>query len=135
MPLLKSRTASLACATAIAGLAIVIVLSLPRTILQAQTPGERISTESAQVPEWQKAAGGKMSFEVASVKPANAGTFTPPNFALDFLDSFSGANPHGRFVAQFPLTTYVRFAYKLFPYSEEQTDAMLAHAPKWVAMD
>jgi bla regulator protein blaR1 len=133
--MLKWRRGPLACATGIAGLAALIAVSPPRTIVQAQTPAETISTESPRVPEWQKAAGGQMSFEVASVRLGNAGTFTSPNFALDFLDSFSGANPHGRFVAQFPLSTYVRFAYKLFPYSQEQSDAMLAHVPKWVSTD
>jgi bla regulator protein blaR1 len=135
MPMSKLRRGPLACATGIAGLAALIVLSLPRTIVHAQTPAETIPIESSQVPEWQKAAGGKMLFEVASVKLGNAGTFTSPNFALDFLDSFSGANPHGRFVAQFPLRTYVGFAYKLFPYSQEQNDTMLAHVPKWVSTD
>jgi bla regulator protein blaR1 len=125
MPMLKLRRVPLAFATGIAGLAALIVLSLPRTIVHAQTAAETISTSSPQVPEWQKAAGGKMWFEVASIKPGKAETFTPPNFALDFLDSFSGANPHGRVVAQFPLRTYVAFAYKLFPYSQEQNDAML----------
>ena len=33
------------------------------------------------VPDWQTAAGGKMAFEVASVKPSNAPKI--PNFPLD----------------------------------------------------
>src|SRR5262249_893700 len=37
--------------------------------------------------------------------------------------------------ADFPLVNYVRFAYKLLPYSPEQRDAMLAHVPKWVSTD
>ena len=76
----------------------------------------------------------KPSFEVASIKPSNPDKFTPPNFALDFLDSFSGMNPHGRLVAEFPLATYVAFAYKVLP-SQEIRDAMLAHVPKWVSTD
>jgi len=86
-------------------------------------------------PDWQKAAGGKMSFEVASIKLGDPAKRTPPSFALDYLDTFGRANPHGRFVGQFPLQVYVSFAYKLFPYSQEQRDAMLAHVPKWVSTD
>jgi bla regulator protein BlaR1 len=133
--MLKLRSGSWVRLTGIAGIAALIVLSLSGALLQAQTAAETLSTESPQVLEWQKAAGGKLSFEVASVKQGNPEKFTPPNFALDFLDSFGGANPHGRFVAQFPLQAYVGFAYKLFSYSQEQKDAMLAHVPKWVSTD
>jgi uncharacterized protein (TIGR03435 family) len=76
----------------------------------------------------------KQSFEVASIKLGNPGKFTRPNFALDFNDIFSGANPHGRFFAEFPLAVYVEFAYKLWP-SQELREAMLAHLPKWVSAD
>jgi bla regulator protein blaR1 len=75
-----------------------------------------------------------LAFEVASIKLANPDKFTPPNFALDFLDSFSGPNPHGRLIAQFPLEIYVKFAYKVWP-SQELREAMLAHVPKWVSTD
>lgn len=131
----KLRDGPLIGMTGIAGIAALIVLSLSGAIVQAQTAAETLSTEWHQVPGWQKAAGGKLSFEVASIKLADPEKFTPPNFALDFLDSFAGANPHGRFVAQFPLEAYVGFAYKLSPYSREQKDAKLAHAPKWVSTD
>ena len=86
-------------------------------------------------PEWQKAAGGKLSFDAASIKLGDPVKRTPPSFALDYLDSFGGGNPHGRFVGQFALQGYIAFAYKLFPYSQEQKDAMLAHVPKWVSTD
>jgi bla regulator protein BlaR1 len=121
--------------TKIGGIAALIVLSLSGALVHAQTAVERLSTEAAQAPEWQKAAGGKLSFEVASIKPGNPETFTPPNFALDYLDTFGGAKPHGRFVAEFPLETYIAFAYKLLPRSQEQKDAMLANVPKWVSTD
>jgi bla regulator protein BlaR1 len=74
----------------------------------------------------------KPSFEVASIKLADPNKFTPPNFALDFNDLFSGANPHGRFFAEFPLAVYVEFAYKPWP-SQELREAMLVHVPKWVS--
>jgi uncharacterized protein (TIGR03435 family) len=74
----------------------------------------------------------KVSFEVASVRQSKPGTFTPPNFALDSGDSYTPADPGGRFTADFPLSVYINFAYKLWP-TPEQTDSMLAHLPKWVA--
>jgi uncharacterized protein (TIGR03435 family) len=114
--------------TGIAAIAALIVLSLSGMAVPAQIAPDF-------VPDWQKAAGGKLSFEVASIKLANPDKFTPPNFAMDFLDSFSGENPHGRMVAQFSLATYIAFAYKLFPYSQEQRDTEFAYVPKWVSSD
>jgi bla regulator protein blaR1 len=133
MPMLKLRRGPLACATGIAGLAAVIVLTLPRTIVQAQTRAETISTESPQVPEWQKAAGDNLSFEVASIRLAKPGTGAA-NFPLDISDSLGGASLSGRLVAEVELATYIQFAYKLF-LSRDQRDAMLANVPKWVSTD
>jgi bla regulator protein BlaR1 len=96
---------------------------------------------SQEIPAWQTAAGGKLRFEVASVKPAPPGAaFTPPSFPLDAGDSFvsfgaaAGQPPGGRFRASFPLFTYISFAYKLTP-TPDQREAMLAHMPKWVGTD
>jgi uncharacterized protein (TIGR03435 family) len=115
------------------GIVALVGISLAGAPVQAQT-ANRLSTESPKVPEWQRVAGGKMSFEVASIKQGKPGTFTPPNFALNNSDSFGGASPHGHFMAEFSLETYVEFAYKLW-LSQEQMDAMLAQLPKWVSMD
>lgn len=118
----------------VTGIAALVGLSLAGVPVQAQTAASTVSTQSLQVPEWQRVAGGKLSFEVASIKPAKPGTFTPPNFALNNSDTFGGPNPHGRFIAEFSLETYIEFAYKLW-LSHEQMDAMLAHLPKWVSLD
>jgi hypothetical protein len=67
-------------------------------VLAAQTPGD---------PDWQTAAGGRMAFEVASVRLAKPGTFTLPSVSL------------GR---------YIFFAYKLEGF---QAMAMQAQLPKW----
>ncbi len=82
-----------------------------------------------------------MRFDVASVKPAQAGAvFIPPNFPLDAGDSFvsfgvgAGQPPGGRFRASFPLFAYISFAYKLTP-TPDQREAMLAHLPKWLGTD
>jgi uncharacterized protein (TIGR03435 family) len=92
----------------------------------------------AQVPEWQIAAGGKMAFEVASVKPSPKGEFRSPNFPLDtgnaFINLQTGELPRGRFSARFPVISYINFAYKFRP-TPEQRRAMVAHLPKWVTDD
>ncbi len=40
----------------------------------------------------------------------------------------------GRFRADFPVSIYIQFAYKLWP-SEDQSRGMFAHLPKWVTTD
>ncbi len=89
------------------------------------------SDPSPAVPQWQIAAGGKMAFEVASVKPSQ-GEFHPPNFPLDNGDAYAATG--GRFSAAFALPTYIQFAYK-HRFTQEQMQTMLAHLPKWVATD
>jgi len=87
--------------------------------------------QPSTIPDWQTAAGGKMAFEVASIKPST-GKFTPPAFPLDAGDAF--ASTGGRFSADFPLWVFITFAYKL-TLTPEQSRAMLEHLPKWVASD
>ena len=73
-----------------------------------------------------------MSFEVASIKPSDPDHFRSPTFPLDPGDAY--ATTGGRFAADFPLSVYIDFAYKL-SLTREQRDAMLAHQPKWVSSD
>jgi bla regulator protein blaR1 len=70
-----------------------------------------------------------MEFEVASIHLGETGKFTPPNMALDSEDNAIPAG--GRFFADFPLETYIQFAWKIMP-TREQRQAMLAHLPGWV---
>jgi bla regulator protein blaR1 len=88
-----------------------------------------LSAQSPDVPDWQTAAGGKMTFDVASVKPSKV--FKPPSFDLSTGNSVA---PGGRFLAVFPLWIYIAFAYKFQP-TENQTRAALAQLPKWVNTD
>src|SRR5262249_6967850 len=88
-------------------------------------------TQPPKEPEWQIAAGGKRAFEVASVK-LDDGPFRPPNFPLDPGDAYRPVG--GRFSADFPLATYISFAYKL-SLSADQRQAMFAHLPEWVSND
>jgi uncharacterized protein (TIGR03435 family) len=93
--------------------------------VQAQSPAS----------DWQTAAGGKMEFESASIRPGTPGSFTPPNFALDAGDTFgSSADPNGRFSADFTLPDYIMFAYKLW-LTQDQIQSMIAQLPAWVARD
>jgi uncharacterized protein (TIGR03435 family) len=82
-------------------------------------------TTASDAPAWQIAAGGKMVFEVASVKLSKAPP-RPPLFPLDNGDAYL---PGGRFSANFELWSYISFAYKL-PQNQEQTRAALAKFPK-----
>jgi hypothetical protein len=100
--------------------------------LKAQTAADQAPpAQSPAAPEWQTAAGGKMAFEVASIKQSKPGTFFPPNFPLDPGDAY--ASTGGRFSADFGLRVYIQFAYKyLIP---EQAQAIQGRLPKWVATD
>jgi len=80
------------------------------------------------VPEWQKAAGGAMSFEVASIHEDKE-AFKPPSFALSADEWFN--DPNGRFHADFALPMYIQFAYKIWLTGEE-TRAIFAKYPDWV---
>jgi bla regulator protein blaR1 len=88
------------------------------TALQAQSPGGT---------DWQKAAGGKMAFDVASVKPTKSPRL--PNFPLNNGDA---KPPGGRFSASFSLAAYIGFAYKL---DVSQGKEMNEKLPKWASED
>lgn len=79
---------------------------------------------------WEAKAGGKMSFEVASIRQGSGGSRA--SFALDVGDGYAATG--GRFSANFSLSTYISFAYKV-SITPEQNQAILAHLPKWVAED
>jgi bla regulator protein blaR1 len=81
--------------------------------------------------DWQTKAGGKMAFEVASVK-LDPGPFRPPNFPLSPDDAYQPVG--GRFSADFQLFTYITFAYKIWP-SPDQRQSMMAQLPSWAATD
>lgn len=83
------------------------------------------------VPEWQTKAGGKMAFEVASIKPAK-GDVGPPSFPINVSEAYRETGGH--FKADFTLLTYIEFAYKLAPIAGLERE-MLAPLPKWVDTD
>lgn len=89
--------------------------------------------QSLDEKDWQTAAGGKMAFEVASVKPSRIAQ--NPNFPMDASSNYAR---EGRFSASLPLMVYINFAYKLTPPEQptaEQPRAVLSHIPGWVRGD
>jgi uncharacterized protein (TIGR03435 family) len=87
--------------------------------------------QAQDAPDWQTKAGGKMAFEVASVK-LSKGPFVSPNVPLNAGEAYRPTG--GYFRADFPLWTYIQFAYKISP-AEEQSREILAHLPKWATAD
>ncbi len=115
---------------AMAGLAAV---TIPVGIGIVNAPAMSAQTATATMPQWQIAAGGRMAFEVASIRQRAPGAqFTPPNFPLSNENAY--ADTGGRFIANFPLVVYITFAYKL-ELTREQRQAMVAHLPNWVSND
>jgi bla regulator protein blaR1 len=100
---------------------------------QTATP-QSPSTHLQEITDWRKAAGGKMSFEVASIKQSKPSTFAGSNFELNTSDSYEAADPEGRLIADSPLAVYIEFAYKI-KLTDEQGYSMLARLPKWVSTD
>jgi bla regulator protein blaR1 len=99
------------------------------TAAQASTKatGRPQSAPSAIQPdstEWQTAAGGKMAFDAASVKPSTE--FVLPPFPLN---SNNFKPPGNRLSAAFPLETFISFAYKL---DAAQRKAASVHWPAWL---
>jgi uncharacterized protein (TIGR03435 family) len=87
--------------------------------------------QTMEMPDWQKAAGGKMEFDVASVR-LDTGDFKPPSIAMSSDD---GMQPRdGLFHTDFPLSVDIEFAYKI-SLAPEQEQAMQASLPKWVKTD
>lgn len=87
-------------------------------------------TQAPNQQDWERAAGGKMAFEVASVR-LNPGPPQPSNFRLSPDDAY--ANTGGLLIADAPLGNYIEFAYKIQP-TREQWESMYRHVPKWVTM-
>ena len=105
---------------AVAGAVVFGLVNAPQ--IRAQLPA---------VPQWETAAGGKMSFEVASVR------LSPPDASTrgtGFLIPFDVPPPKGGFLsANAHLFNYIGFAYKILDTS--QYLPLMAHLPKWAQTD
>jgi len=101
--------------------------------LGAQAAGRQTSpAQPPPVPDWQTAAGGKMAFELASIRPAPGDLASERNFP--WVDGAAYPPNGGYFYARCSLDAYIMFAYKLF-LTPDQRRSMLAHQPKWVGSD
>jgi uncharacterized protein (TIGR03435 family) len=94
--------------------------------------GAQTTTNTSQpfaVPAWQVAAGEKLSFEVATIRPNTSDESPKVNFTLGPGDVYAVTG--GRFLASnISLLDYIRFAYKL---TDGQTQILQTNAPTWVA--
>jgi len=116
--------------TGVITLAMSVVLGASPDWVCGQTVGRQApATHSSPVPEWQTAAGGKLEFEVASVRPS-PGRFTKTNF--DWEEGAPYPPNGGYFSANATLLNYIGFAYKLDDYTPEQDKLTLEGQPKWL---
>lgn len=102
------------------------------TPLKSQTSQSSSAAERVQIPQWQINAGGKMSFDVASVKQHTdvpGVSFPHENFSLDNSDSYE---PTGGLLSgqDLPMRIYISFAYKL---TWDQLVQMIPVLPKWAS--
>jgi uncharacterized protein (TIGR03435 family) len=105
------------------------------TPLIAQSPADQPAEPQAPathlpMPQWQIDAGGKMEFDVASVKQnttAMSQETVHSNIPLGPMDLFT---PTGGLLSatNMPLLQYLIFAYKLTP---NQVDSVQSQLPKW----
>lgn len=117
-------------AARLVGIAFTVLLGVFNLPLKVQSmAGGPLSTNSHAMQEWEKAAGGKMEFEVASIRPAEPCVSRCTNIGLSIDDA--PIQPGGDFKADFSLPTYIEFAYKIM-LTPKQEEAMVAHLPKWV---
>jgi bla regulator protein BlaR1 len=110
--------------------ALLMLAAVARPVVFGVRYAEVIAAQSV-TEDWQKAAGGKMEFEVASVR-LNLGSHEPSTFRLSSDDAYTPTG--GLLIADYPLTTYIEFAYKL-SLTREQWHTMYGHLPNWVQTD
>jgi bla regulator protein blaR1 len=98
-------------------------------VVRAADPGV-VALRQDTVPDWQKAAGGHMEFEVASVRPSDPGSSLSGNVDMNTEDYLDPAG--GLFKGNRPLIAYIAFAYKLSP-NQEQLKTLNDSLPKWAS--
>ena len=83
--------------------------------------------QAPSVPRWETAAGGRLEFEAASVRPSGPDSWASSNLDLDASDYFRYTG--GLVTANGSLTNYILFAYKIEDASEYPR--IQAQLPKW----
>jgi uncharacterized protein (TIGR03435 family) len=116
---------------AIVALAVPLAGLVTAARLEAQAP----TAQAPAVPQWQIDAGGKMAFDVASVKQNKSGL--PPsgdkpytNFVLGPGDGYA---PNGGLFSAInqALLIYVAFAYKI---TNNELPFLMSQMPKWTTL-
>ena len=87
----------------------------------------------AQTPDWQAKAGGKLSFEVASVRPSNPDTPLNSSIYVDYSDYFRYTG--GLITVNLTLVEIIGFAYKITATDPSQYSTLMAQLPKWAESD
>jgi uncharacterized protein (TIGR03435 family) len=121
------------CLRATVGVAALALLVVASARLRAQAPaGQTLATPAAQSLEAMEAAGVKLSFDVASVKPNKSGDRSrSSNVPLDPLARYSLTG--GLFSAtNYPLIAYLAWAYDM---SGEQILRLMTELPGWAVND
>jgi uncharacterized protein (TIGR03435 family) len=115
-----------------AAASVVTLASLAFVATLAATWAQGRLAQSAAVPQWQLDAGGKMAFDISSVKrnmmPPSPSTVNS-NIPLGAMDVFSPTG--GLFSAtNVTLIEYLTLAYKIFP---AQLPGVVSQLPKWAS--
>jgi bla regulator protein BlaR1 len=131
----ESLTRSKKFALAIIGALAVLA---PLAIGLAQAPAMRAQSSATQQQtaadaNWEQAAGGKMEFEVASVR-LNKGPTGPSNFPFGPDKDNAHIKTGGLFTGYYTLANYILFAYKILP-TREQFQLLFGKLPPWVITD
>ena len=87
--------------------------------------------QSPSIPQGQSAAGGKMSFEVASIRQSKPGAELSNNGELDFSDAYPSTG--GLLTTTSDLLGYIIFAYKIVDAS--QIPSLVGQLPRWAQTD
>lgn len=112
-------------------LASVVFAAIGLFVLFWLTNASSLRAQSSHA-DWEKAAGGKMSFDVSSVRLNTSGS-NAANTNFPWTMGTEVPQTGGLFVAtNWPLYQYIFFAYK--PTSSQQT-ALLNALPKWTKTD
>jgi uncharacterized protein (TIGR03435 family) len=109
------------------------VTSWSATLEAQATTGEQVAPEQTSTADrWETAAGGKMAFDVASVRQDKSGRKPFSNVKLN--NSREAYPPNGGVftASNWNLVEYIVFAYKL---SIQQANILIPSLPRWAVMD
>jgi uncharacterized protein (TIGR03435 family) len=133
MPMSVLRSRSLTWFTAcslVSSAAFAAAVSSQSAEVQVQPAPPHASETPKPISASQAEAGGKMEFEVASIRRAAAGASGRQNFDMSLEDV--AAPSGGRSSATGALGMYIQFAYKLSVFQDR---AAFDHLPKWATAE